>query len=187
MFGYIVIHKDELKVKDYNRYNSFYCGVCRSLRNNYGLPGQITLNYDMTFLAILLSGLYEDDTKTVMRHCIIHHVKKHGEISNEYTDYAAAMNILLSYYKLKDNWNDDKSLKSNIGAGLLKKSSIRGALKCLTNTLFFLRKSYISVPFTLPCLAKIKLEPDSRHSKPNALSLPAEHFLVSIIFSVVLL
>lgn len=55
MFGYIVIHKDELKVKDYNRYNSFYCGVCRSLRNNYGLPGQITLNYDMTFLAILLS------------------------------------------------------------------------------------------------------------------------------------
>ena len=129
MFGYIVIHKDELKVKDYNRYNSFYCGVCRSLRNNYGLPGQITLNYDMTFLAILLSGLYEDDTKTVMRHCVIHHVKKHGEISNEYTDYAAAMNILLSYYKLKDNWDDDRSLKSNICAGLLKKAFKKAASK----------------------------------------------------------
>lgn len=129
MFGYIVIHKDELKVKDYNRYNSFYCGVCRSLRNNYGLPGQITLNYDMIFLAILLSGLYEDDTKTVMRHCVIHHVKKHGEISNEYTDYAAAMNILLSYYKLKDNWDDDRSLKSNICAGLLKKAFKKAASK----------------------------------------------------------
>lgn len=122
MFGYVVVHKDELKIKDYNRYGSFYCGVCRSLKNNYGITGQMTLTYDMTFIAVLLSGLYEDDTPAVMTHCVAHHIKKHPEISNEYTDYAAAMNVMLSYYKLKDNWEDERSVKSNLAAGILKKA-----------------------------------------------------------------
>lgn len=122
MFGYVTIHKDELKIKDFNTYQGYYCGLCRSLKKSYGLFGQLTLNYDMTFLATLLSGLYEDDTKLVMKHCVAHHIKKHGEISNEYTDYAAAMNIMLSYYKLKDNWEDERSVKSNIGAGTIKRA-----------------------------------------------------------------
>ena len=122
MFGYVTVYKDELKIKDYNRYRAYYCGVCRSLKNSYGMAGQMTLTYDMTFLAILLSALYEDDTKIVMKKCIPHPVKKHPEISNEYTDYAAGMNILLSYYKLKDNWEDERSLKSNTAAGILKRA-----------------------------------------------------------------
>lgn len=122
MFGYVVVHKDELKIKDFSRYGSYYCGVCRSLRDNYGISGQMTLTYDMTFIAVLLSGLYEDDTPAVMKHCVAHHIKKHPEIRNEYTDYAAAMNVMLSYYKLKDNWEDDKSVKSNLAAGMLKKA-----------------------------------------------------------------
>ena len=67
MFGYVTVYKDELKIKDYNRYRAYYCGVCRSLKNSYGMAGQMTLTYDMTFLAILLSALYEDDTKIVMK------------------------------------------------------------------------------------------------------------------------
>ena len=129
MFGYVVVHKDELKIKDYNRYGSYYCGVCRSLRDNYGISGQMTLTYDMTFIAVLLSGLYEDDTPAVMIHSVAHHIKKHPEIRNEYTDYAAAMNVMLSYYKLKDNWEDDKSIKSNFAAGMLKKA-YKKAKKC---------------------------------------------------------
>lgn len=122
MFGYVVVHKDELKIKDYDRYGSYYCGVCRSLKNHYGISGQMTLTYDMTFVAVLLSGLYEDETTMVTRHCIAHPIKKHKEITNIYTDYAAAMNVMLSYYKLKDNWEDDRSIKSNMAAGLLKKA-----------------------------------------------------------------
>ena len=29
------------------------------LRRHYGLPGQMTLSYDMTFLVMLLTSLYE--------------------------------------------------------------------------------------------------------------------------------
>ncbi len=119
MFGYIVVNKDELKIKDYRRYHSYYCGVCHSLSERYGFAGQVTLTYDMTFLAILLTSLYEDRTEAKKHRCVPHPFVKHEAIYNEYTDYAAAMNIMLSYYKMKDNWVDEKDVKSNAMAGLL--------------------------------------------------------------------
>ncbi len=122
MFGYITICRDELKIKDYEIYRSYYCGVCRSLRKNYGAAGQMTLTYDMTFLALLLSSLLEENTDAVMRRCVVHPVKKHGEVSNKYTDYAAGMNILLSYHKLKDDWNDERKLKSNAAAAVISRA-----------------------------------------------------------------
>ena len=30
MFGYVTINREELKIKDMRRYQSFYCGICRS-------------------------------------------------------------------------------------------------------------------------------------------------------------
>lgn len=113
MFGYINVYKDELKIKDFRRYRAFYCGVCRSLGEKYGLTGRLTLSYDMTFLAMLLTSLYEDDVKIDMHRCIVHPVKAHETICNEYTDYAAAMNVMLTYYKLKDDWEDDGNVVAN--------------------------------------------------------------------------
>ncbi len=46
MFGYIVVNKPELKIKDFDVYQSFYCGLCRSLHSMFGRRSQITLNYD---------------------------------------------------------------------------------------------------------------------------------------------
>ena len=63
MFGYIVVNKPELKIKDFALYKSFYCGLCRELKRKYGVFGQLSLTYDMTFVALLLSGLYEPETK----------------------------------------------------------------------------------------------------------------------------
>lgn len=122
MFGYITVNKDELKIKDYRKYRAFYCGVCHSLGENYGIFGQMTLTYDMTFTAIILSALYEDATAPVMHRCIPHPVKKHEALYNEYTDYAAAVNIMLTYYKLKDDWEDERKLKSNAYAGIIRKA-----------------------------------------------------------------
>lgn len=129
MFGYININKEELKIKDYDKYKSFYCGVCRSLGKNYGIWGQATLSYDMTFVALVLSSLYEDETKPKKARCAMHFAIPHMELVNEYTDYAAAMNVLLTYYKLKDDWEDDRSIKSNAFAGLLKKAFKKAAKK----------------------------------------------------------
>lgn len=32
MFGYIVMNRPEIKMKDFDMYRSFYCGLCRELR-----------------------------------------------------------------------------------------------------------------------------------------------------------
>ena len=55
MFGYIVMNKPEIKFKDFDLYRSFYCGLCRELRERYGVTGQISLTYDMTFVMGFMS------------------------------------------------------------------------------------------------------------------------------------
>lgn len=72
MFGYVVMNKPEIKFKDFDLYRSFYCGLCRELRDRYGVTGQISLTYDMTFVILLLSGLYEPPTRKGTTRCIIH-------------------------------------------------------------------------------------------------------------------
>ena len=120
MFGYIVINKPEMKFREFDMYQSYYCGLCKSLKNRYGKIGQMTLSYDMTFLALLLSSLYEPETKSGYRRCIAHPVEKHLYRQNEFTDYAADMNLLLSYEKCLDDWNDEHMTKKRLMAGLLK-------------------------------------------------------------------
>ena len=110
MFGYVVMNKPEIKFKDFNMYRSFYCGLCRELKERYGLSGQITLTYDMTFVILLLSGLYEPPTKKGTTRCIVHPVRRQPVRKNAITEYAADMNIFLTYYKCKDDWNDERSI-----------------------------------------------------------------------------
>lgn len=107
MFGYIIINKAEMKFKDYDVYHAFYCGLCRTLKKQYGIKGQMTLSFDMTFLLVLLSGLYEPDTETGTAKCAAHPLEKHPYLINECSEYVADMNILLSYYKCLDDWHDE--------------------------------------------------------------------------------
>lgn len=120
MFGYVVVNKPELKIKDFDLYQSFYCGLCRSLHKEFGRFGQVSLNYDLTFLAILLSGLYEPQNEVVLEHCIIHPMSKHAKVVNPYIEYAAEMTIVLTYLKCEDDWNDDRRYQSRLMLGMLK-------------------------------------------------------------------
>ena len=110
MFGYIVMNKPEIKFKDFDLYRSFYCGLCRELKSKYGISGQISLTYDMTFVVILLSALYEPPTQKGSTRCIIHPVCKQPVRRNTVTEYAADMNVLLAYYKCRDDWEDEKKV-----------------------------------------------------------------------------
>ena len=110
MFGYIVMNKPEIKFKDFDLYRSFYCGLCRELKSKYGISGQISLTYDMTFVVILLSALYEPHTQKGSTRCIIHPVCKQPVRRNIVTEYAADMNVLLTYYKCRDDWEDEKKV-----------------------------------------------------------------------------
>lgn len=121
MFGYVTAYKPELKMKDFYKYKAYYCGLCRVLREKYGFAGQMTLTYDMTFLVILLTSLYECETMREERRCMVHPVKKQKMLSNEITEYAADMNIVLTYFHFADDWQDEKSK-----AGLAGLRAFRG-------------------------------------------------------------
>lgn len=120
MFGYVTIHKEELKMKDYYAYKAFYCGLCKVLREKYGSVGQMTLTYDMTFLVILLTSLYEEKTEHEQNRCIVHPVKKHDMLFNEITEYAADMNIVLTYFHFMDDWQDERSKAGLAGMRMLR-------------------------------------------------------------------
>lgn len=127
MFGNVNIDKMELKMKEYYSYRGYYCGLCKTIKNNYNNLSRLTLNYDMTFLIVLLSSLYEPENRVSNERCMVHPVSKHLTLQNEITEYAAALNIMLSYYNLMDNWNDDRDLKSLSFAKMLE-----GSLKSLS-------------------------------------------------------
>lgn len=127
MFGYVTINKMELKFKEYYSYKGYYCGLCKCLKTKYSNKSRMTLNYDMTFLILLLSSLYEPENRIYQERCMVHPSKKQLIIQNEITEYAASINIILSYFNMLDNWQDDRDYKSLAAMKLLtgefKKSS----------------------------------------------------------------
>ena len=123
MFGYVTVCEPELKIKDFRKYRSYYCGLCQTLKEKYGFSGQMTLTYDMTFAILLLTSLYECESRIEQHRCKVHPVKKQAMIENEITQYAADMNVLLAYYHMKDDWADEKKVSGLLGGGLLKKKA----------------------------------------------------------------
>lgn len=120
MFGYLTANEQELKIKEYNRYRSYYCGLCRELKLRYGKLGQITLSYDMAFAAMLHAALYEPKDRVAMRRCLLHPLKRHPVRENQHFAYAADMNIVLTYYKCIDDWQDERKFSRLCYAALLR-------------------------------------------------------------------
>lgn len=121
MFGYININQKELSEESREAYQSYYCGLCRRLKTNCGAKGQMLLNYDMTFLIVLLTGLYELENQSSDILCALHPTKKRRVWLNEATDYAAAMNLILAYHNLIDDWKDDRAYSKKAFAKMLDK------------------------------------------------------------------
>ena len=121
MFGYVTPCKMEMKIKDYEKFKAYYCGLCNSIKNNFGNVPRLTLNYDMTFLAVLLDSLSESKCNFTEFNCLIHPLKKRVMINNNMAlDYAAFCNTTLAYYKLMDDVQDNKTMKSKIFSIFLK-------------------------------------------------------------------
>lgn len=123
MFGYVVVNKQELRFREFDLYRSYYCGLCRELKHSYGMWGQLTLSYDLTFLALLLSSLYEEETKAGECRCGMHPVRRQPVRRNRFTAYGADMNLLLTYYKCQDDWMDEKKWSKKALGGMLKRNA----------------------------------------------------------------
>lgn len=125
MFGYININQKIMTEENKNAYQAYYCGLCRRLKTNCGAKGQMLLNYDMTFLVVLLTGLYELTNESSEITCALHPTKRRTVWMNEATDYAADMNLVLAYHNLIDDWKDDKAYPKKAFAKMLDKDYAR--------------------------------------------------------------
>lgn len=120
MFGYVRINKMDLTFREFDYYKGYYCGLCKYLKENHGEVSRLSLNYDITFLILILTAFYKLDSDITYERCIANPLKKKMRIVNEITEYAASMNILLSYYKLEDNLYDDNGIKDKLAYELYK-------------------------------------------------------------------
>ena len=61
MFGCMIANQALLSEPEKARYKGCYCGLCRVLKERHGFFGRVALTYDMTFLVLVLSSLYEPE------------------------------------------------------------------------------------------------------------------------------
>jgi hypothetical protein len=120
LFGYIKISKGELKIKEYELYRGVYCTLCKVLGKNYGLISRFTLNYDFTFLTLLNMSLKDGCDHFKTKGCAFNPLKKCNYCTDtDAFSMPAAAAMIMSYYKLLDNIEDEKGLKK-LGFLMLK-------------------------------------------------------------------
>lgn len=115
MYGYVRAIKDNMTADELDRYQGYYCGLCKELGARYGQKSRMLLSYDMTFLALLLASVSPDADNISREKCILHHFKAKPVIKSKYNAYAADMTVILAYEKTRDDRADGKAAA---GAGL---------------------------------------------------------------------
>lgn len=112
MFGYIRAAKGDLKVKEYDFYKAVYCTLCKTMGREYSILSRFTLSYDFTFLALLNMSLKDGCDAVEKKHCVFNPLKKCVFCKNDADiQLPAAAAVILNYYKVLDNINDEKGLK----------------------------------------------------------------------------
>lgn len=106
MFGYVRPALDHLGREQRDAYQGAYCGLCHALGRRHGPLARLTLQYDFTFLAILLSaGAGEEES--VCRRCPVHPLRKpRACAAGVWMDAAADQSMILTWHKLSDDVDD---------------------------------------------------------------------------------
>ena len=121
MFGFIRPVKSELKVKEADRFQQVYCGLCHAIRARYGRFFTMFLSYDMTFYALVVGSGETPKAQTERRRCDAHPVTKRVCASpDDALALAADASVLLSYHKFRDNLADEKGAKRLLAAVLCR-------------------------------------------------------------------
>lgn len=133
MFGYVNADKPNMLMKDYAAYRAFYCGLCKTLGRRFSQLTRFTVNYDIAFLTLLAHNYRKIQPEFKEERCIAHPVGKKFPVvqDNEAQRTVADINIILAYYKIKDDINDGGGVKY-------------GALKAFVNNKF--KKCYQNYP-----------------------------------------
>ena len=119
MLGYVITDKGELKVREYEIYTGYYCGICKYIGKTYGQAPRMALSYDAAFLAVFLAAADPSPDLPSQEHCAVHHIRKRTVIQNRAVEYAGDIMMILAWYKLRDDVDDDGSFAARAGTLLL--------------------------------------------------------------------
>lgn len=104
MFGYVRPASDRLTAEQQRYFEGAYCGLCHALGSRFGMAGRMILNYDLAFLAMLLSdGHFGGCTKRCMAHPVKGRMCACGDGA---FDLAADMSVILTWWQLQDGIAD---------------------------------------------------------------------------------
>lgn len=104
MFGYVRPALQQLDPAQRELYQGAYCGLCHAMGRRHGFLARLTLQYDFTFLAILLAG---EQPCTDCRRCPVHPFRKpRACLAGPGMDAAADESIILTWHKLQDDAAD---------------------------------------------------------------------------------
>lgn len=113
MFGYVKVNKPEMKVKEYETYRGLYCSLCKSLGKHFGVLSRLTLSYDITFLLLMRLSFNLTVPEFKRGRCPFNPSKACNYCLNGENElkYAAAVSMMMFYFKVKDNISDGNILK----------------------------------------------------------------------------
>ena len=111
MFGYVKADLTKLSEENTERYRTVYCTLCRSLKKHFGLPAKAVLNYDVTFLALLL--LDGEGEEEFNEHFCPYRMKKCKMLTTQESVffYCSCVLMMLTFEKILDNIRDEKGIK----------------------------------------------------------------------------
>ena len=129
MFGYVRPSDRRLTEEERETFRAAYCGLCHALGASYGPAGRMILNYDLTFLAMVLS----EGGGTCEKRCAVHPFRKRRcACGDAAMDTAADMSVILTWWQLRDGVADHgflRGLKYRLAVWLLT-PAYRKARRC---------------------------------------------------------
>ena len=132
MFGYILPLREELKVREFEQFQSAYCGLCHTMGRRYGPAARFLLNYDFTFLAMLLSPGERPACRR--RRCMASPFRaKNCCEPGAGSERAADESMILAWWKLRDQVEDSawwKGLPARLLSRLYRGAYRKAARRC---------------------------------------------------------
>lgn len=116
MFGYIRPAFSEMSAEEQGAFRACYCGLCRCMGRRFGQLSRLLLNYDFVFLTMLLWQGADPPACEEKRCPYVGFRKKRSCRANEDMERAAALSVILSWWKFRDSVRDEKALKKAGGA-----------------------------------------------------------------------
>ena len=113
MFGYVRPLKPELLVREFSRYKSIYCGICKQISRDYGQLPRLALGYDLTLLAVLLLSQTDRQPPDEPAGCIISPLPKRPIArGGPVLELCAGLTVLLAWHKADDDVRDEPGIKA---------------------------------------------------------------------------